>query len=253
MLVEAAPIEASAVNKRDERLPDAVERLRLRLRELDADAHRIRSAPFPSSDCKARLREYLDSLANRGTPDVSALVEHFADVGWPRIETRLPLVAIGKDGSPIIGGAQGEVPDLLALFAWLHRPALLKALDGLIDAEADDTQALSASDREVRLAESGATAFVSSVRKPRSSGTRKRRAMPSSTGPTQHRARYWASSFGRSQHDQQGFAARLRAAVGESGTGAMLLSCRFGLFGGPRRVLTERARASPVGPTDFAA
>jgi hypothetical protein len=39
------------------------------------------------------------------------------------------------------------------MLVWLHRPALLKALDGLIDSESDDDHALSSSQREVQLAQ----------------------------------------------------------------------------------------------------
>jgi propanol-preferring alcohol dehydrogenase len=60
---------------------------------------------------------------------------------------------MGEKGAPIFGNAQGEAPDLIGLFCWLHRPALLAALIGLIDSEADDDHALSLSEREVRLAE----------------------------------------------------------------------------------------------------
>jgi hypothetical protein len=53
VLVEAPPIEIGEVLK-NERPIDAVERLRHRLRELDADAHRIRSSLFPAADVKAK-------------------------------------------------------------------------------------------------------------------------------------------------------------------------------------------------------
>ncbi|MGY8679573.1 hypothetical protein Q2941_17520 [Bradyrhizobium sp. UFLA05-153] len=152
-LIESAVIEPAEVMRKNERLRDAAERLRHRLRELDADAHRIRSAPFPSSDCKARMREQIENLAMRGVPDVSMVVEHFGQVGWPRADTVLPLVAMTDGGKPIVGNAQGETTDVLALFCWLHRPALLKAIDSLIDSESDDGHALSQQDRQMKLAE----------------------------------------------------------------------------------------------------
>jgi hypothetical protein len=152
VIIEAAAIDVADVLKKGERLVDALERTRHRLRELDADRHRINSAPYPSVDAKKRLRDQIDSIANRAVPDVSALVEHNGELGWPRTEAVLPLVAMGKDGA-IFGNAQGDVADVLGLFAWLHRPALLKALDGLIDSEADDDHAMSMTDREIKLAE----------------------------------------------------------------------------------------------------
>ncbi|MGY3131995.1 hypothetical protein ACVWZM_002677 [Bradyrhizobium sp. USDA 4501] len=60
---------------------------------------------------------------------------------------------MAKDGSPIIGGAQGEVTHALAFTIWLHKEAVIKRLDAMIDAEADDGQALSARERELKLAE----------------------------------------------------------------------------------------------------
>jgi hypothetical protein len=152
-LIDAAPIEINDALKKDERLVDGVERLRHRLRELDADAHRVRSAPFPSGDAKKRLKDQIENLAMRGVPDVSALIEHNADIGWPLTMQRLPLTAMGEKGMEITGNAQGEVHDVLALFCWLNRAALVKALDGLIDSEADDGNALSVTDRELRLSE----------------------------------------------------------------------------------------------------
>jgi hypothetical protein len=149
-LKESAAIDVADVVKKGERLTDAIERVRHRLRELDADAHRIRSAAYPAAHCKQKLREQIENLAMRGVPDVSALIEHNTNIGWPMAEQVLPLVAINKDGS-IFGNAQGETVDTLAMFAWLNRQALLKAIDALIDGEADDGNAISVTDREAAL------------------------------------------------------------------------------------------------------
>jgi hypothetical protein len=128
-LIEAV-IEITDVLKRGEKPVDAVERLRHRLRELDADAHRIRSAAFPAAHCKQKLREQIDSLANSGVPDVSALIEHDANIDWPLTTQTFPLVAmVAKEGAAVTGRAQGETVDTLAMFVWLHRPQLLKAID----------------------------------------------------------------------------------------------------------------------------
>jgi hypothetical protein len=101
VLLEAPPIEITDVLRRDEKVNDALERLRHRLRELDADAHRINSAPYPSGDVKQRLREQLDTLANRGVPSVDRLIEHNGEIVWSQTTQLLELVAIGKDGSPV--------------------------------------------------------------------------------------------------------------------------------------------------------
>jgi hypothetical protein len=103
-LIEAPLNEISDVLKKSERIADGVERLRHRLRELDADAHRVNSAPYPSADAKKRLKDQIESAAMRAVPDVTALVEHNGDLGWPMRETVLPLVAINKDA----GRARGQ-------------------------------------------------------------------------------------------------------------------------------------------------
>jgi hypothetical protein len=152
-LTEAPAIAVADIVRKGERTHDALERLRLRLRELDADAHRVNSAPYPSADVKKKMREEIENLAMRGVPHVGALVETFGAIGWPRDAVALPLVALGEKGGPIMGNAVGDAPDVLAMFAWLHRPALLKALDALVDSESDDDAALSVQAREVKLAE----------------------------------------------------------------------------------------------------
>jgi hypothetical protein len=152
-LTEAPAIAVADIMRKGERAADALERVRMRLRELDADSHRVNSAPYPSADVKKKMREEIENLAMRGVPHVGALVETFGAIGWPRDPLALPLVAIGDKGVPLVGNAVGDVPDVLAMFAWLHRPALLKALDGLVDSESDDAAALSVEAREVKLSE----------------------------------------------------------------------------------------------------
>jgi hypothetical protein len=152
-LTEAPIIEVADVLRKGERLHDGVERLRLRLRELDADRHRVESAPFPSSDVKQHLRELVEAAATRAVPDASAMIEHNDELGWPQVTQVLPLVAITEKGERIVGSAQGELPDAVGLLCWLLRPQLLKALEALIDGEADDQAALSQKDRQARVIE----------------------------------------------------------------------------------------------------
>ena len=67
----------------------------------------------------------------------------------------ISLVAITKDGSPIVGNAQGEVPDPIALLVIVHKSAVIEALSDLIDQESDDAAARSQRDREKKLTEIG--------------------------------------------------------------------------------------------------
>jgi hypothetical protein len=152
-LTEAPAIAVADILRKGERAHDALERQRMRLRELAADRHRVESAPYPSADTKKKMRSDIENLAMRGVPHVGALVETFGAIGWPREAVALPLVALGDKGTPIVGNAVGDVSDVLAMFAWLHRPALLKALDALVDSESDDEAALSVQAREIKLAQ----------------------------------------------------------------------------------------------------
>jgi hypothetical protein len=60
---------------KSESITDGIERLRRRERELKSDLHRIRSATFPSSLAKAKVRAEIEALAVRGAPSVSDVVE----------------------------------------------------------------------------------------------------------------------------------------------------------------------------------
>jgi hypothetical protein len=61
-----------------------VARLERRCRELRSDAHRVGSAPFPSSYSKERMREIVQTWAQQGAPNVSALIEHeHGEIAWP--------------------------------------------------------------------------------------------------------------------------------------------------------------------------
>jgi hypothetical protein len=97
-LVEAAVIEPGEILKRGERLYDGIERLRNRLRELDADRDRTESAAFPSSACKERMRFEIEALAERGKPSCDNLVEHFGALLFPQAMQRFPLYASVADG-----------------------------------------------------------------------------------------------------------------------------------------------------------
>lgn len=121
-----------------EDLLSAIERLRRRSRELKADLHRIASAPYPSSHAKARTRAMIEQLAQRGTPDVSSLIELDRDIIWPMIHQQAEVV--GGDQRAL---AFHETVDVVGLFAWLHRDQLIAALDREVSTEADDKSAMS--------------------------------------------------------------------------------------------------------------
>ena len=121
-----------------ETVVDAIERLRRRGRDLKADLHRIRSAPYPSAHARAKVRQEIEALAMRGAPSVSDVIEHDRSVIWPTQNIRSQVY-----NTEVPSVAFAELPDTLALFAWLHRDGLIAALDREITSEADDKAALS--------------------------------------------------------------------------------------------------------------
>lgn len=130
-----------------ETLQDAISKLQRRGRELKADLNRIQSAPYPSAHVRAKVRAEVEALASRGMPVVSDVVEHDRSLAWPMQR----LQANVYDGErPTF--ASTEVVDTLALFAFVHRQALLDALDALVTEESDDAAALTHVEREKRAA-----------------------------------------------------------------------------------------------------
>lgn len=153
-IVEAAETDVASVLKKRESPMAVLDGLRLRLRELAADAHRVESAPFPAAHAKARARATIEQLAARGTVDVGPLVEADLDIVWPTSTTRSQLVAVvGRSGDQVAGSALGEQVDAHALAAWLFRDAMIEKVEAEIDLVSDDAAALSREDRQMKLAE----------------------------------------------------------------------------------------------------
>jgi hypothetical protein len=144
-LEAAVEIEPPKLNK-NESLMDGISRLRHSCRELRADLHRIASAPYPSKHVKARMRAAIEALAQQG-PDASMMVDD-GELIWPM--TRIRSEVVGMEQRAL---AFAEVPDAVALVAWLHKDRLIKRLDAEIDTEADDVAALSHEARQKAEAE----------------------------------------------------------------------------------------------------
>jgi hypothetical protein len=149
--LQAVEIEPPRLAKGED-IVGAIENRRKRVAELKADLAKISAAPFPSSYTKRRLREQIEQLAARGRPDVTMVVKHDANVGFPMI--RLQSQVIGADQSAL-GFAQ--TPDMLALVCFLQKEQLLAALSTLVDAESDDAAALSVEARQISESETQAS------------------------------------------------------------------------------------------------
>ena len=154
VLAEVRDASPTEILKKSETLIDGIERLRLRGRELRADLHRIRSAPYPSSVAKARALEQLNTLADAGAPAVDALVERAnGKIAFAERQV-MALVHNVPDAHGAV--AISTEPDVLALTVWLHRDALIAKINAEIDSESDDKAALTDQQRQTQETEVGA-------------------------------------------------------------------------------------------------
>ncbi|UGY27178.1 hypothetical protein HU675_0010695 [Bradyrhizobium septentrionale] len=125
---------------------EAIEKRRRRIRELRAEADRVRAAPLPSSVVLQREIERINDLAEMGKPDAFDAIERGADLQWPTI-------AIDES----VWGGHGRIkiktPDAMALIAHLFRDQMIAAAKAAIEAAADDDAALSDVDRAKLIGE----------------------------------------------------------------------------------------------------
>ena len=146
--LQVVEVDEPKPHRGEKGLLDQIEARRRRVRELRADLHRIASAPYPSSYAKARMRQAIEALAQRGQPDVSLLIEHDGDIVWP---TKRVKVEVLNAQPGAIGFA--EIPDMLAIDAWRNKEATIAKLDAEISTECDDPASLSHEARQKAEAE----------------------------------------------------------------------------------------------------
>jgi hypothetical protein len=139
--VEDAPL--AELLKKGERISDGVERYRHRLRELAADLHRVKSAPWPSSVAKAAAKAQIEALAAAAAPDCESAIEFGSQIGFV---TKTVSAMVHNVEAPAI--AFVETPDTLGLFCWLFKDQLLAKINAGLDEAADDKAALSQQQRE---------------------------------------------------------------------------------------------------------
>lgn len=146
-LASCEPVEP--VLRKGEVIAAAIERIRRRVRELDADRRRVEAAPFPAAECKALARQQVEAMVSRGAPNLLPLVDQRAPVEWPREFTN----AVVGGEKQVAGIVSFQSFDALSFLAWLHRDALLARIDEEIGELVDDDQALSDPARAAKLAE----------------------------------------------------------------------------------------------------
>jgi hypothetical protein len=143
--VDDAPLSKLLVKNDGGRIEAAVGRYRLRLRELAADRARLNSAPWPSAMAKAAARALIDRLADAGTPNFDAAIEHGQDISFATTRLR-SMVHNVPDAHGAV--AYAETVDSFSTMCWLFRDQLLAKIDAGLDEIADDKNALSSSQRE---------------------------------------------------------------------------------------------------------
>ena len=134
----------SALVKKNERIADAVERYRHRLRELAADLHRVRSSPWPSKDAKTKASEQITALAQAGAPDVDRCVEHGLAVGFNTVVATALVRGTDKPAS-----VSNENVDVMGFVCWALRDQIIARIEQEIDAVADDKAAMDQSQRDL--------------------------------------------------------------------------------------------------------
>jgi hypothetical protein len=117
----------------------AVERCRLRLRELAADLHRARSAPWPSSVAKASATELINRLADQGQPNLDGAIEHGAPVAFATARVTSTVYNVQNSPGAV---AYAEHFDALAALAYFLKDQMIAKIHADLDAVADDKHAL---------------------------------------------------------------------------------------------------------------
>ena len=136
--------------KKGEAPHDVVSRCRHEIEKLHERIASIRDAPRPLDELIARATAEIDTLAQRGEPDMDGLLVEATGIAWP---TRpLDLLARNHDGGVV--AANGSTVDTLAVMAWLFKAQLTKAVTQALREQASDIgDAIPMAERPRRIAE----------------------------------------------------------------------------------------------------
>jgi hypothetical protein len=126
----------------------ALARARQASDELAGGLNRVRGCCYPSDHAKRRMRSMVEDLAQRGAVNVANLIKRDHDLQWSQ---ELVQVQVANTDKPAAVGFCA-VQDT-ALFAWVHKQALIERLEAEIDREPDDRNALGPDERARREAE----------------------------------------------------------------------------------------------------
>jgi len=136
--------------QKGETILEGVARLRKKAAEHRKALVAIENAPRPSSEVKALAKAEIEKLAQ--APDVRNLFQG-GTPNWPTANLTAQLFNISERGA--IGFA--STVDGLALTCWLHKDALIAAVNREIDKYAQDSIAMSPATKEKAAAEMAQT------------------------------------------------------------------------------------------------
>jgi hypothetical protein len=137
------------VLRKGETIQNAIEGRRRRRRELLSDRQRIVTAPRTASMAKAMAITEIDRLAERGRPNVLALLHHGVAIRWPSDNVQTTGASIEGRATISLGTAQNGI----GVLAWMFRDQLIAAVEREIDEVSDDKIALTDQQRATALAE----------------------------------------------------------------------------------------------------
>jgi hypothetical protein len=157
--IEPAPAVAVPELRKSQTWFDAVAEVRARIAKAAADKQAAIDAPWPAEHAKARARQEIEQLAERGAPSVMALLEsERGGVEWPSVYTAAGLATRGHE---VVGrvGRDGYRFDPLPFSVWLNKAELIKRIEAEIDSRADDRSALDPVQRAKKIAQAEAAIY----------------------------------------------------------------------------------------------
>ena len=104
---------------------DAARFVREKIEQFDGKAQTVSTAPLTVANAKKVARAEIEALAEAGRPDCAPLVRG-QSIMWPRNTA----TQINSSGTPIV------VDDARAVLAWLHKDAMIAAVEAEVEAAA---------------------------------------------------------------------------------------------------------------------
>jgi hypothetical protein len=133
----------------------AVERVRTKRREKLSELAEVEAAPPHPDLLRSKGRAQIEALAKRGRINFSRLIETGGPIIFP--EQRHSFEAHGfvaQENAPRIHATVGaNLPDVLAMVAFLQPELLLKKMEEAIAAGTSDEEALTEAERTTRIAD----------------------------------------------------------------------------------------------------